>query len=161
MTVVIQIVGYKNTGKTTLVEKLIRALADAGYQIGTVKRDAHRFEVDHEGTDTWRHRRAGASMTAITSANRTAFMEEKHTPLDEILQRMTGMDFVIVEGFKNEKYPKIVMIRTEEDLELITQLEQVEAIVSWLPGVSADVPVYDVNDSDAIVSWAKSKRGAK
>lgn len=157
MTAVIQVVGYKNTGKTTLVEKLVRALTEAGYQVGTVKRDAHQFDVDHEGTDTWRHRQAGARMTAITSADRTAIMEEKHTPLDELLQRMGGMDIVIVEGFKQERYPKIVLVRSEEDLGLVSQLAEVKAIVSWLlpEPEERNIPVLGINDTEAIVRWLR------
>lgn len=156
MTSILQVVGYKNSGKTTLVEKLVLALSEAGYEVGTVKRDAHDFTVDHEGTDTWRHRQAGARMTAITSAKRTAIMEERPSPLDEILQRMNGMDVVIVEGFKHEKHPKIVMVRTEEDLELAAQLAEVKAVVSWMSGLERDVPVFPVGDTDAVIEWVRT-----
>ncbi|MCZ8515257.1 molybdopterin-guanine dinucleotide biosynthesis protein B [Paenibacillus filicis] len=153
MTSVLQIVGYKNSGKTTLVEHLIRGFAKAGYRVGTVKHDAHQFDVDHDGTDTWRHRHAGAWMTAITSDHRTAVMEERHTPLNEILQRMTDMDIVLVEEFKQEKHPKIVMVRTEEDDKLVRQLVNVAAVVSWIPELKHDVPVFSIGDADRLTEW--------
>lgn len=157
MTTVIQVVGYKNSGKTTLVERLVRSLVEAGYRVGTVKHDAHGFDVDREGTDTERHRRAGARMTAITSPDRTAVMEESPMPLEAILRRMTNMDVVIVEGFKEEKYPKIVMIRTEEDAALADRLIEVRAIVSWLPGFTREIPVFAIEEPDELIRWAKAK----
>jgi len=152
-TPVIQIVGYKNAGKTTLLEQLIRNLSEAGYKVGTVKHDAHQFEVDHEGTDTWRHRRAGAAITAIASATRTAIMAETGSSLDEILQHMQGVDIVLVEGFKQERYPKIVMVRAEEDAELVRLLEHVAAVVSWNPEFTCDAAVFPICDTQRLFEW--------
>lgn len=155
---IMQVVGYKNSGKTTLVERLVEALTEAGCRVGTVKRDAHEFEVDHAGTDSWRHRRAGAAMTAITSAARTAVMEERHTPLSELLQRMAQMDVVLVEGFKHEPYPKIVIARRAEDEELVRQLDHVAAVVTWMPDREREyggggVPYFSITDTGALIEW--------
>ncbi|THF76113.1 molybdopterin-guanine dinucleotide biosynthesis protein B [Cohnella fermenti] len=158
MTDVIQVVGYKNSGKTTLVEHLVRTLTAAGLAVGTVKHDAHRFDVDREGTDTFRHREAGACMTAITSDCRTAFMEERPVPLEEIVRRMTDMDAVVVEGFKQDNYAKIVMLRTQEDEELLHRLTNVRAVVSWFPGAGGggELPVFPLADADGLAKWVQA-----
>jgi molybdopterin-guanine dinucleotide biosynthesis protein B len=128
---VYQVVGYKDTGKTTLICRLVKALAEQGYRVGTVKHDAHQFEVDQPGTDSWKHREAGAQITAITSPNRTAFMEERSATLDELLNHMEGMDFVLIEGFKTENYPKLVILKNREDADILDRVKEVIAIVSW------------------------------
>lgn len=150
---VVQIVGYKNSGKTTLIEQLIGRLTEKGYTVGAIKHDAHQFETDHPGTDTWRHRKAGAHITAITSEHRTAIVEEKHTPLNELLQRMTSMDIVLVEGFKHEPYPKIVVVRSEEDKALVRSLHNVVAVSSWVAGLKYNVPVYAIGDFEGVAEW--------
>ncbi|GMK41540.1 molybdopterin-guanine dinucleotide biosynthesis protein MobB [Paenibacillus sp. CCS19] len=153
MTNIIQVVGYKNAGKTTLVENMVRALTEAGYAVGTVKHDGHRFDIDHEGTDTWRHREAGASMTAITSANRTVMMEEKPVELSALVQRMATMDIVVVEGFKQEAYPKIVIVRREADKELLDNLSHIAAVVTWLPDIAFEGPIFSINRPDELLAW--------
>lgn len=156
---VVQVVGWKNAGKTTLVCKLVELLEQRGYETGTVKHDAHHFEMDHEGKDTWRHRQAGARIVAISSETegKTCYIEQRYTPLADILKRMADMDAVIVEGFKSEGYPKIAIIRTTEQLELLERVAPVIAVASWLPkeeilaGVPAGVPVFHVDDEDGLL----------
>lgn len=158
---ILQVVGLKNAGKTTLVCKIVERLTRLGYDVGTVKHDAHRFEIDHEGKDTWRHRQAGSKIVAISSEQegKTCYIEQCYTPLAEMLERMADMDFVVVEGFKAEGYPKIVVIREPEQLELLHRVAPVLAIASWLPAeiirkyldVKPDVPVYDINDEVGMV----------
>lgn len=120
--VVLQIAGYKNSGKTTLVSAAVRSLSSRGRLIGTIKHDAHAFEPDVPGTDSWKHRDAGAYATAITSPERTAWTMERPMPLDALLDEMRrhALDAVIVEGFKDAPYPKVVLLRDEADAELLT-----------------------------------------
>lgn len=168
---VIQVVGWKNAGKTNLVCRLVEGLENRGYEIGTVKHDAHRFEIDYEGKDTWRHRQAGARIVAISSEaeGRTCFIEQRYTPLPGILERMSDMDAVIVEGFKSEGYPKIAIIRTAEQLELLNRVAPVLAVASWLPEedirqkIGGDIPVFHVDDAvgllQVVVQWINLKSG--
>jgi molybdopterin-guanine dinucleotide biosynthesis protein B len=154
---VFQVVGYKNTGKTTLICRLIAMLAERGLRVGTVKHDAHQFEVDHPGRDTWKHREAGALAVAISSASRTAFIEERSTPLADLLRKFDNMDIVLVEGFKFEKYAKIVILKSEEQLELLYSTENIKGIVSWFAmeglnlQIAADIPCFSIEDEDAIL----------
>ncbi|MBM7569120.1 molybdopterin-guanine dinucleotide biosynthesis protein B [Paenibacillus sacheonensis] len=116
---VIQVVGYKNSGKTTLIAKLIHHLKQADLVVGTVKHDAHDFDMDTPGTDTWKHQEAGADMTAISSAARSAIISNRPEPLSALLAYMQHADIVLVEGFKHEPYPKIMLLRNEQDKELL------------------------------------------
>lgn len=126
---VIQIVGFKNSGKTTLICKLLEILNAMNLRVAVIKHDIHGFEADRENTDTFRHRRAGAVATAITSPWRTAVIEERETQLSDLIQRFADYDMTIVEGFKQERYPKIVLIRNPEDLALLHEVTGIEAIV--------------------------------
>lgn len=118
---ILQVIGYKNAGKTTLVSELVRCLSAQGMRVGTLKHDGHDFEPDMPGTDTWQHRKAGAQVTAITSAYRTAWHMERATPVEELVSAMEhhDLDFLIVEGFKTAPYPKIALLRNESDIDLL------------------------------------------
>lgn len=108
----ILVVGWSGSGKTTLMEKLVADLADRGLRVATVKHDAHGFELDQPGKDTWRHRRAGAVATAISSPTGFALVEGRASerPLEEILPLLARVDIILVEGYKNLPYPKIEVI---------------------------------------------------
>jgi molybdopterin-guanine dinucleotide biosynthesis protein B len=119
---ILQVVGFKNAGKTTLLCELVSALAQDGLRVGTVKRDAHdTFEPDTRGTDSWLHRRAGALVTAVSSPARTACFAGVPRTLDELIDGMKpfGLDVVLTEGFKTAPYPKIAIVRTDADAELL------------------------------------------
>lgn len=127
-----QVVGYKNSGKTTLICKLLPLLTEQGLRVGTVKHDAHGFEADVPDTDTWKHRKSGSVFTAITSGDRTAIMMERPSPLRELIREAEKhCDLVLVEGFKNEDYPKLLLIRHPNEAEELLKLSHVDAIAWW------------------------------
>lgn len=128
---IMQVVGYKNAGKTTLTCELVRELNVQGYRVGTLKHDAHDFEPDVPGTDTWQHRQAGAQITAITSRARTAWVQEQSTPLDQLIAQMGehALDYLIIEGFKSAIYPKLALIRSEEDIDLLSLPNVIAAVL--------------------------------
>ncbi|UVI31360.1 molybdopterin-guanine dinucleotide biosynthesis protein B [Paenibacillus spongiae] len=128
---ILQIVGYKKRGKTTLVAALTRRLKAAGYSVGTIKHDAHDFTMDSPNTDTWKHQEAGADITAISSLRRSAFIRSRPQTLDELLGYMDDIDIVLVEGYKYERHPKLVLIRFEEDWQLLQELDSLLAAVVW------------------------------
>lgn len=163
-TPVVQVIGYKNSGKTTLVCQLVRQLKQKGLRVGTVKHSSHTFDIDHPGKDTWRHRKAGAEAVAITSPDRTAIVRQRSTPLSDLLAEMRGVDLVMVEGFKWEPYPKIVIVKNIEHLELLKNTEHVIAVVSWIPLQHIGVPVFHKDDVAAILNTVlhkchKSRKG--
>jgi molybdopterin-guanine dinucleotide biosynthesis adapter protein len=152
MAKVLQIIGYKNTGKTTMLCKLAERLSEKGYKIGAIKNDAHHFQIDHPGKDTWQFREAGAHAVAITSNEQTAYLEEGRRSLDELISRMEQLDYVLVEGFKTEAYPKLVMIQSEEQIGLIEASERVWAVAVWdnVKVGERFVPVFHMNDIEGI-----------
>jgi molybdopterin-guanine dinucleotide biosynthesis protein B len=157
---VFQIIGYKNTGKTTLVCKLTEIFTEKGYKVGTVKHDAHLFDIDIPEKDTWKHRQAGAEIVAIASERRIAVIEERAVALEELVNRMKHVDIIFVEGFKNEVYPKIVMIKSEADLPLLERAENIAAAASWIDITYTAAPVYHVDDVQGMVDQLlKSTQG--
>ena len=102
------VVGWKNAGKTTLVEKLVAELVRRGLRVNTIKHGHHDLDVDHPGRDSYRHRAAGATEVAVVGGHRYAIMREQEEPtLAEVLARLAPADRVLVEGFKRDGHPKI------------------------------------------------------
>jgi molybdopterin-guanine dinucleotide biosynthesis protein B len=152
---IIQIVGYKNSGKTHLICRLVRELTALGYRVGTVKHDAHDFEIDREGRDTWQHQAAGAHYVAITSPVKTALIERQPVSLESLIARMSDADIILVEGFKSADYPKIVLLRSEEDTELLERVSRPVAAAAWFPWQHASLPALDIRDTDGILRLAR------
>lgn len=128
---VLQIIGYKNSGKTTLACRLIHALSARGIRVGSAKHDAHGFTLDDPGTDSSRHLLHGAVETVLTSPEATRVMRQAETSLEEIMQSMQGrVDLLIAEGFKSAPYPKVALLRHMGDR--ITLEEEATNIRLWL-----------------------------
>ena len=111
-------VGRSNSGKTTLIERLIPELVQAGYRVATIKHAGHGFDLDTEGKDSWRHKRAGASAVMVLSKGSLAMFSDvsDEIKVEELRDRLLdhSIDLIIAEGWKSEGYPKIVVVR--EDL---------------------------------------------
>lgn len=163
---IIQFVGYKNTGKTTWVCRMTECLKQAGYKVGTVKHDAHDFQMDTPGTDTWKHQAAGADITAISSSNRTAIIKNTADPLKALIAAMDrSVDVILIEGFKTAAYPKIVCAKDVGDLRLLEETTHPIALVCW-PDLRADndvmtspramLPVFGYDDYDAVFRLLQS-----
>lgn len=153
---IIQIVGYKNSGKTTLLAALIPELRSYGYRIGTAKRDAHGFDIDHEGRDTWKHYEAGAEAVAITSADKSALIRRAPSPLHELAAAMPEVDVVLAEGFKDAPFPKIALLRSEADLELLDRLQAVIAVAVRFQYRHPALPTHDAGDVAALATIVRA-----
>jgi molybdopterin-guanine dinucleotide biosynthesis protein B len=131
---VISIVGHTNSGKTTLLERLIPELVSKGYRVGAVKHHFHGdFDIDREGKDSWRLARAGAGAVALCSPVRLAVIRkvEERVPVEEIVRLLGEVDIVVTEGFKQGPWPKIEVIRAAQGLEpLCGPADHLIAIVS-------------------------------
>lgn len=108
------IAGWKNSGKTTMTASLAQALTELGYRVATIKHAHENFDIDQPGTDSHAHRLAGASEVALVSPRRWALMhendaDEPEATLDDIIDRLSPCDVVLIEGFKAEHHPKIEM----------------------------------------------------
>jgi len=110
----VAIVGKSDSGKTTLVEKVVPELIKLGLRVGTVKHDAHSFEIDHPGKDSWRHGQAGAEAYVIASPERLAFIQKLSVELElvEIVERFyQGFDIVVAEGYKRSAPHRVELFR--------------------------------------------------
>ncbi|MEO0342856.1 MAG: molybdopterin-guanine dinucleotide biosynthesis protein B [Pseudomonadota bacterium] len=150
------VVGWKNSGKTGLVERLVTEFTSRGVVVSTLKHAHHDFEIDQEGRDSFRHRAAGAKEVAILSEKRWAVMHElreaDEPDPDEMLEKMADVDLILVEGFKNWKQPKILCHRAEAgDMNLI-DLKPV-AVASDSPIDNLMVPNFDLDDTVRIADF--------
>jgi molybdopterin-guanine dinucleotide biosynthesis protein B len=107
--------GYHNSGKTALIEKLLKELTLRGYRVATVKNIPHEFSIDTEGKDTWRHMKSGACTVVMSSLNETAFLFDRRMDLDEITSMLSGYDIILVEGNKKAPIPKIAVGDIKEE----------------------------------------------
>ncbi|MBO8162438.1 MAG: molybdopterin-guanine dinucleotide biosynthesis protein B [Brevibacillus sp.] len=155
---IIQIVGYANTGKTTLITELIRCFQQLDRRVGVIKRDGHDHEWEREGTDTWRFREAGAPLVALQSSSKTAWFEQQSLSLSDLVWRMgqAGADLIIVEGFKTAAYPKLLLVRAPQQLALLDQLTACRAIVSWFPFQHPVLPVFSIDDQKRVASFVEA-----
>lgn len=158
MNKVIGVAGFKNAGKTTLVEKLVIELTRRGHRISTVKHAHHSFDIDHEGRDSFRHRQAGASEVAVVSRSRWAIIHEvrgeAELPLDEILAKLGPCDLVIVEGYKRDTHDKIeVRNVTLDHPRLAGGDPTIVAIAANGPVADAPVPVFDRDGVSALADF--------
>jgi molybdopterin-guanine dinucleotide biosynthesis adapter protein len=107
--------GWSGSGKTTLMAALIPELRTRGVSVSTVKHAHHAFDIDRPGKDSWRHREAGAQEVMVASDRRWALMHElqgaAEPPLDRLIERMSPVDLILVEGFKRHPHPKIEICR--------------------------------------------------
>lgn len=160
------VAGWKNTGKTGLVTRLVTHFTEAGMRVSTIKHAHHAFDVDHEGRDSWRHREAGAAEVLVASRHRVALMEElRDAPepsLDDLLSRLKPADLILIEGYKSASHPKIETYRAEAGKALIAPGDPtIKAIASDVPFADATIPVLDLNDTHAIGDFIVAELGLK
>ncbi len=148
---VISFVGKSDSGKTTLLEKVIKELKKRGFKVAMIKHGTHNFEMDHPGKDTWRYAQAGADIVALSGAEKVAVIEKRETELtlDQVISRISGVDVIITEGYKGENKPKIEVFRSQAHRELLFRPDELIAIASdvqWDLGV----PCYHIDDYQSI-----------
>src|SRR5208337_2865003 len=163
---IISIVGASNSGKTTFLEKLIPELAARGYRVGAIKHDAHGFEMDRKGKDTWRLSRAGAEVIAISSPGRFASIRrtDGEMSLQEIAARFFWTeDILITEGFKSAPFPKIEIFRSALEPKPICGLDDNLIAVISEDAVEMQVPKFSPADSHAVADFIENRylRGKK
>jgi molybdopterin-guanine dinucleotide biosynthesis protein B len=157
---IISIVGKSDSGKTTLIEKLVPELTQRGYRIATVKHDTHGFEVDQEGKDSWRHKQAGAHTVVISSPQKVALIRdvEKDLTLEEIREKLIqDVDLILSEGYKKDVQPKIEIFRKEKHKELLcTKEDNLIAIVSNRT-FDIGIPCFDLEDMKGLASFIEKE----
>lgn len=159
------ITGWKNSGKTTLTERLVTEFTRRGASVSTVKHAHHAFDIDKEGTDSFRHRAAGAREVAIVSEGRWALMhelrDETEPSLDQILARLAECDLVLIEGYKREAHEKIETRRlgARDKAPLAPDDPAIVAIASDHAVEGTSLPVFDIDDVAAIADFISDRTG--
>ena len=145
---ILSFVGRSNSGKTTLIERVIPELVRAGYKVATVKHAGHGFDLDTEGKDSWRHKQAGASSVVIISKSSLAMFADvsDHMNVEVVRERYldASYDLILAEGWRSEGYPKIVVVRDQIGEVPVSQ-DGLLAVVSNKP-VETSVPLLDPDD---------------
>ena len=157
-TPVVSIVAKSSTGKTTLLEKLIAEMKRRGYKVGAVKHDAHSFNIDREGKDSWRLTQAGADTMLITSPDKLAMVKQyqaDHEPTlaETVASYCDDVDIVLTEGFKRSTMPKIEVHRQERSEKLLCRGEEHDPTLIAVASDSSlevDVPLFDINDAKGL-----------
>ena len=143
-----------NTGKTALIEGLIKEIKNRGYTVATIKHDVHGFDIDKEGKDTWRHRKAGAEAVIISSKERMALIREvqEEIPLEELIKQVEDFDFIIIEGYKKSKYRKLEVYRQGISNKIITPKEKLIGVASDVSLSLEGIRVVDLNNYEEIAN---------
>ncbi len=157
------VTGWKNAGKTGLMERLVAEITGRGFTVSTVKHAHHSVDVDQPGTDSHRHRVAGANEVLLASGQRIALMQElrgaPEPPLAELLARLSPVDLVLIEGFKREDHPKIEAYRVEAGHALMApENDTIRAVASDTP-LDLDRPVHDLDDTAGIADFILKEVG--
>ncbi len=158
------VVGWKNSGKTGLMERLVSEFVSRGLSVSTLKHAHHSFEVDRPGKDSDRHRVAGAQEVLLSSSNRWALMSElrgaPEPPLAELLAKLSPVDLVLIEGYKRDTHPKIEAHRSETGQPLIAlDDDTIRAVASNTNPDGLNVPLLDLDDTKAIADFIASELG--
>lgn len=159
---VVSIVGKGDSGKTTFLEKLIAELSSRGFRVATVKHHVHDYDIDVPGKDSWRHARAGAVTTMVSSPDKFSLVRqvEREFTLPELarIAADAGSDILLTEGFKREGVNRIEISRAARSDELISTAEELIALVT--DNAAHDdfgVPVFGLDDATGVADLVVSR----
>ena len=151
------IVGWKNAGKTSLMERLVSEISGRGISVSTLKHAHHAFDVDQPGKDSYRHREAGAREVLVAGGARWALMSELRGEAEpqmmDLLSKLSPVDLVLIEGWKRDAHPKIEAWREETGRPMIAPEEPSIRALAVKGRVTSDLPVFDLDDERAIADF--------
>ncbi|MGB0797747.1 MAG: molybdopterin-guanine dinucleotide biosynthesis protein B [Planktomarina sp.] len=157
------VTGWKNAGKTGLMERLVAEITSRGFSVSTLKHAHHRFDVDHPGKDSHRHRMAGASQVLLSSTNRWALMSElrdqEEPSLTDLLGKMSPVDLILVEGWKRDTHPKVEAWRSQTGNPLIAPGDPSIVAVASDTALDLDRPVFDLDDTIGVADFVLAHVG--
>ena len=158
------IVGWKNSGKTGLVERLVGVISARGFSVSTIKHAHQTFDVDKMGKDSYRHRQAGAREVLLSSKNRWALMSElrdvNEPSLSSLISKLSPVDLVLIEGYKRDKHSKIEAHRLETRQPLLAwEDETIIALASNAINIDVVIPIFNLDNTDSIADFILSKVG--
>lgn len=152
------VTGWKNTGKTGLVERLVAEITGRGFGVSTIKHAHHATDIDHPGRDSFRHREAGAREVIVASPHRWALMHElqgaPEPPFEDLVARLSPVDLVLVEGYKRGPHPKIEAHRAAAGRDLLARDNPtIRAVASDTALTGLAVPLFDLDDTAGIADF--------
>lgn len=157
------VTGWKNAGKTGLMERLVSEITARNLRVSTIKHAHHSFDVDQPGRDSYRHRAAGAQEVLLASEHRIALMQElrgaPEPSLDTLLARLSPVDLVLIEGYKRERHPKIEAFRAVNTHALIAPGDPTIRAIASDCALDIDRPVFDLDDTVAIARFILTEVG--
>ena len=163
---VMGIVGWSGSGKTSLLVEVLPILEGHGLKVSTMKHAHHRFDVDRPGKDSFRHREAGASEVLVVTSSRWVLMhasrEEPEPSIEALIERMTPVDLLLIEGFKTHHHPKLEIYRKSEGKPLLCLNDpEIVAVASDVPLPDLEIPRLDLNDPGAVTEFILIHAGFK
>ena len=151
------VTGWKNSGKTGLMERLVVEFNARGFSVSTIKHAHHSFDVDQPGKDSFRHRKAGAKEVLLASPNRFVLMNEfcgeEEPTLADLLPKLSSVDLVLIEGYKIDRHPKIGHRKTNAVAD-----NTIRAVASN-DNPSLDKPVFDLDETGSIADFIQAETG--
>lgn len=157
------VVGWKNAGKTGLMERLVAEICGRGFSVSTIKHAHHVFDVDQPGKDSFRHRKAGAQEVLLASRKRFALMHElrgeEEPTLNALLAKLAPVDLVLIEGYKRDTHAKIEAFRHETGNDLIAREDPTIKAIASDTKLDLDRPVFDLNDTQVIADFILTEVG--
>ena len=157
------VTGWKNSGKTHLVERLVTEITARGFSVSTVKHAHHEADIDRPGRDSYRHRIAGAREVMLATPARWALVhelrEEKEPPLAELLAKLSPVDLVLIEGFKREGHAKIEVHRTATGHPLIAPQNLTVRAIASDATPDTMLPLLHLDDTDTIADFILKEIG--
>lgn len=166
---VLAVCGVKNSGKTTLIEKIVRELSKKGMKIAVIKHDGHDFVPDVPGTDSFRFQKAGAQTVAVYSPFRCMVIQNDAggTDVEELVNSFQETDLILIEGLKNSSFPKIEIVRKGISEKICSDVNTLQAIATdWAPSGRvrkqmekelSQIPILSLNDLQGIIEWILKK----
>ena len=157
------VTGWKNSGKTGLMERLVAEFTSRSFSVSTIKHAHHSFDVDQPGKDSFRHRKAGAKEVLLASPNRFVLMNEfcgeEEPTLADLLAKLSSVDLVLIEGYKRDRHPKIEAHRKETGKNLIAVADDTIRAVASNDNPSLDKPVFDLDETGSIADFIQAETG--
>jgi molybdopterin-guanine dinucleotide biosynthesis protein MobB len=156
---VVSVVGKSDSGKTTLMERLIRALTERGYRVGSVKHHIHDFDIDVPGKDSWRHAKAGAAVTLVSSPSKLGMVRQMdhEASLDELLALAHDVDILLTEGYRRAGEVRIEVSRRARSTELVCEASELFALVTDNPEIRVgSVPVFGLDDAAGLADLVET-----
>ncbi|HDR6127636.1 TPA: molybdopterin-guanine dinucleotide biosynthesis protein B [Bacillus anthracis] len=165
---ILQIVGYQNSGKTTLVEKIVHVLTESEMKVATIKHHGHGGFPEVAQKDSERHRKSGAIVSSVEGAGLLSLSSlREEWSLQEIIRlyEFFEVDTILIEGYKKESYPKVVLLRSAEDVELLQKVENIVAVITWYDApanLREEYKVFHIIEEKLYIDWfLQTVRSAK